>query len=153
MVSLPRIKNKRLLKTVLHPDLTQKKYMKTAFATVLVAAISLIFAATGFGQVKVAPLDIKERTLPNGLKVVSLRDNTSPTVAIHVLYNVGSKNDPAGRNGFAASFRAHHVQIDQEHEGRDDGSPDGRRRQFDNARPGTISPTTTRSFRRTTLKR
>ena len=58
----------------------------------------------GFAQIKVAPLDIKERVLPNGLKVVSLRDNTSPTVAIHVLYNVGSKNDPAGRNGFAHLF-------------------------------------------------
>ncbi|MEP6848888.1 MAG: insulinase family protein, partial [Acidobacteriota bacterium] len=78
--------------------------MKTAFAILMVAAASLTFAGSGFGQVKVAPLDIKERTLPNGLKVVSLRDNTSPTVAIHVLYNVGSKNDPAGRNGFAHLF-------------------------------------------------
>ena len=55
-------------------------------------------------QVKVAPLNIKERTLPNGLKVVSLQDNSSPTVAIHVWYDVGSKNDPAGRNGFAHLF-------------------------------------------------
>ncbi|HYJ91548.1 MAG TPA: pitrilysin family protein [Pyrinomonadaceae bacterium] len=55
-------------------------------------------------QVKVAPLDIKERTLANGLKVVTLQDNSSPTVAIHVWYNVGSKNDPPSRNGFAHLF-------------------------------------------------
>ena len=49
-------------------------------------------------------MDIKERTLANGLKVVTLRDNTSPTVSIHVWYNVGSKNDPPHRNGFAHLF-------------------------------------------------
>src|SRR3982751_2187931 len=61
-------------------------------------------AAIGFAQVKVAPLNIKQRKLANGLTVVSLQDNSSPTVAIHVWYNVGSKNDPPGRNGFAHLF-------------------------------------------------
>src|SRR5258708_2801432 len=72
----------------------------------LIAAATFIASAVfgSFGQVKVAPLNIKERTLPNGLKVVSVQDNSSPTVAIHVLYNVGSKNDPTGRNGFAHLF-------------------------------------------------
>ena len=55
-------------------------------------------------QVRVAPLDIKERTLANGMHVVTLQDNSSPTVAIHVWYNVGSKNDPPQRNGFAHLF-------------------------------------------------
>ena len=57
-----------------------------------------------FAQVKVAPLNIKERTLANGLKVVSVQDNSSPTVAIHVWYNVGGKNDPQGKSGFAHMF-------------------------------------------------
>jgi zinc protease len=72
----------------------------------LVFFLMAIFVPTGqaLAQVKVAPLNIKERILPNGLRVVSLRDNSSPTVAIHVLYDVGSKNDPAGRNGFAHLF-------------------------------------------------
>jgi zinc protease len=64
----------------------------------------LSIPAVIYAQLTVAPLNIKERTLPNGLKVVSVRDNSSPTVAIHVLYNVGSKNDPPGRNGFAHLF-------------------------------------------------
>ncbi len=55
-------------------------------------------------QVKVSPLNIRERILPNGLHVVSLRDNSSPTVAIHVWYSVGGKNDPEGRSGFAHMF-------------------------------------------------
>lgn len=66
----------------------------------LICALS--FAA--FAQVKIAPLPIVERTLPNGLRVVSVRDNTSPTVAIHVWYQVGSKDDPQGRSGFAHMF-------------------------------------------------
>lgn len=69
------------------------------------AAIFCVFAAVfTSAQVKVAPLDITQRTLANGLHVVSVRDNSSPTVAIHVWYDVGSKNDPAGRNGFAHLF-------------------------------------------------
>ncbi len=64
----------------------------------------LIFGLTTFAQTKIAPLNIKQRTLPNGLKVVSVRDNSSPTVAIHVWYNVGSKDDPQGRSGFAHMF-------------------------------------------------
>ncbi|MGI8468360.1 MAG: M16 family metallopeptidase [Pyrinomonadaceae bacterium] len=67
--------------------------------------LSLCFLSlTIFGQTKITPLDIKERTLKNGLKVYSVRDNSSPTVAVQVWYDVGSKNDPEGRNGFAHLF-------------------------------------------------
>jgi len=61
-------------------------------------------AAPVFGQLKVAPLDIKERTLANGLRVVTVQDNSSPTASIHVWYDVGGKNDPPGRSGFAHMF-------------------------------------------------
>ncbi|MDQ3798923.1 MAG: insulinase family protein [Acidobacteriota bacterium] len=57
-----------------------------------------------FAQTKIEPLKIRQRTLKNGLKVVSVQDNTSPTVSIHVWYNVGSKDDPQGRSGFAHMF-------------------------------------------------
>ncbi|MGH9819050.1 MAG: M16 family metallopeptidase [Pyrinomonadaceae bacterium] len=78
--------------------------MRKVLAILTVAAFILTITFTGYGQVRVAPLNIKERTLANGLRVVSVQDNSSPTVAIHVLYNVGSKNDPPGRNGFAHLF-------------------------------------------------
>lgn len=70
----------------------------------LLIAIALASTLICFAQVKVAPLDIKQRTLPNGLKIVSLQDNSSPTVAIHVWYEVGGKNDPDGKSGFAHMF-------------------------------------------------
>lgn len=70
----------------------------------LACVFVLTLGLTAFGQVNVAPMNIKQRTLPNGMKVVSLQDNSSPTVAIHVWYDVGGKNDPQGRSGFAHLF-------------------------------------------------
>ncbi|HZI18419.1 MAG TPA: pitrilysin family protein [Pyrinomonadaceae bacterium] len=55
-------------------------------------------------QARVPPVNYRERTLPNGLRVFSVRDTSSPTVAIHVWYKVGSKDDPEGRSGFAHMF-------------------------------------------------
>lgn len=78
--------------------------MKKINAVISIFAMSLMLSLTAFGQTKVAPLPILERTLANGLRVVSVRDNTTPTVAIHVWYNVGSKDDPQGRSGFAHMF-------------------------------------------------
>ena len=67
-------------------------------------ACGLLLSLLGLAQVSIAPLDIHERTLANGLKVVTLQDNASPTVAIHVWYDVGGKNDPEGKSGFAHMF-------------------------------------------------
>lgn len=69
-----------------------------------VVAIALTLAVVSFAQVRIAPLNLKERTLSNGMKVVSLQDKSVPTVSIHLWYNVGSKNDPNGRSGFAHMF-------------------------------------------------
>ena len=72
---------------------------------ILLCLLALAFvAAPVLGQLKVAPLDIKERTLANGLRVVTVQDNSSPTASIHVWYDVGGKNDPPGRSGFAHMF-------------------------------------------------
>ncbi|HEV8408085.1 MAG TPA: pitrilysin family protein, partial [Sphingomicrobium sp.] len=43
-------------------------------------------------------------TLKNGLKVVVHEDRKAPVVAISVWYHVGSKDEPAGRTGFAHLF-------------------------------------------------
>ena len=73
-----------------------------------ISAILFVFALlagqTIFTQTRFAPLNIKERTLANGLRVVSVEDHSSPTVTVQVWYDVGSKNDPQGRNGFAHLF-------------------------------------------------
>jgi len=70
--------------------------------SLIAVCLCVVIAATA--QVRVAPMNLKERTLPNGLRVVSLQDNSSPTVSIHVWYDVGSKDDPQGRSGFAHMF-------------------------------------------------
>lgn len=79
---------------------SMKKNIFIAFALACVLGTLMPIQA----QVKVAPLNIKERVLSNGLKVVSVQDNSSPTVSIHVWYDVGGKNDPPGRSGFAHMF-------------------------------------------------
>ncbi len=61
-------------------------------------------SVAALGQITAAPLNLRERTLPNGLKVVSVQDNSNPTVSIHVWYDVGGKDDPPGRSGFAHMF-------------------------------------------------
>jgi zinc protease len=43
-------------------------------------------------------------TLANGLRVVVHEDRKAPVVAVSVWYNVGSKDEPAGRSGFAHLF-------------------------------------------------
>lgn len=52
----------------------------------------------------VKPLDFTERTLANGLRVYAIRDTGTSNVAVQVWYDVGSKDDPAGRSGFAHMF-------------------------------------------------
>jgi zinc protease len=53
---------------------------------------------------KMPQLVYRDRTLPNGLRVLSVVDHSSPTVAIQVWYHVGSKDDPTNRSGFAHLF-------------------------------------------------
>ncbi|MFY7976535.1 MAG: M16 family metallopeptidase [Brevundimonas sp.] len=43
-------------------------------------------------------------TLDNGLRVIVHTDRSSPIVAVSVWYNVGSKDEPQGRTGFAHLF-------------------------------------------------
>jgi zinc protease len=82
--------------------------MRRSFLVLLMlcaaALLSSQFSSTANAQTNMPPLKFKERTLPNGLKVYSLEDHTSPTVAIQVWYHVGSKDDPEGRSGFAHLF-------------------------------------------------
>ena len=49
-------------------------------------------------------IDYETFTLDNGLRVVVHEDNKAPVVAVSIWYNVGSKDEPAGRTGFAHLF-------------------------------------------------
>ncbi|MGE0593163.1 MAG: M16 family metallopeptidase [Vicinamibacterales bacterium] len=54
----------------------------------------------------VAPprLQYQMTTLPNGLRVILSEDHSTPIVHVAVWYHVGSKNERAGRTGFAHLF-------------------------------------------------
>lgn len=47
------------------------------------------------------PLEVRTITLKNGLKVIMDEDHRSPTVAVDVNFDVGSRDDPQGRSGLA----------------------------------------------------
>lgn len=61
-------------------------------------------AAAASGQLSVPPLAFTQRRLANGLTIISMRDTTTPNVAVSLWYDVGSKHDPEGRSGFAHLF-------------------------------------------------
>ncbi len=54
--------------------------------------------------VAVKPIAFTEKTLANGLRVYAIRDTTTPNVSVQVWYDVGSKDDPKGKSGFAHMF-------------------------------------------------
>jgi predicted Zn-dependent peptidase len=49
-------------------------------------------------------VNMKETTLKNGLRVITVEDPTAPVVSVSVTYNVGSRNERKGRTGFAHLF-------------------------------------------------
>jgi zinc protease len=60
--------------------------------------------ATASAPIAFPPIAFAQRTLPNGLRVVLVEDHRAPTVAIDVCYDVGGKDDPPARSGFAHLF-------------------------------------------------
>jgi zinc protease len=64
----------------------------------------LALAVSARAGLDIPPLKFEERTLENGLRVISMEDHSTPVVAIQVWYHVGSKDDPEGRSGFAHLF-------------------------------------------------
>jgi zinc protease len=60
-------------------------------------------AATG-GGLSIQPLQFTCKKLENGLRVYAMPDKNTASVSVAVWYDVGSKDDPAGRSGFAHLF-------------------------------------------------
>ncbi|MDB5696874.1 MAG: insulinase family protein [Sphingomonas bacterium] len=77
--------------------------------TRFIAPLALVAAAPGLAQPAapapaVKPIAYTQRTLANGLRVFAIRDTGTSNVSVQVWYHVGSKDDPAGRSGFAHLF-------------------------------------------------
>jgi predicted Zn-dependent peptidase len=75
---------------------------------------------TGPDPALVAGVDIpfEQFTLANGLRVIVHTDRKAPVVAVSVWYHVGSKDEPAGKTGFAHLFE-HLMFNGSEHNSRD----------------------------------
>ena len=61
-------------------------------------------AANGPRKPILPKFKVDKYMLENGLTVVLHEDHKTPLVAVNVMYNVGSKDDPPGRSGFAHLF-------------------------------------------------
>ncbi len=66
--------------------------------------LCLLLPLVARAEIIAPPLTFTDRTLANGLRVIALEDHSTPTAAIQIWYRVGSKDDPAGRSGFAHLF-------------------------------------------------
>ena len=74
---------------------------------VLVAAATLFVGSQAVAEQNTAALSnlqVSRASLVNGLRVVMNQDQTVPTVAVSVYYDVGSRNEAKGRSGFAHLF-------------------------------------------------
>src|SRR5437764_7215566 len=81
----------------------------------LLAAASALTASSGFAAVALKsvpiPTLVKQVSIPhsmfqlaNGLTVIVHEDHKAPVAAVAVWYNVGSKDEPRGKTGFAHLF-------------------------------------------------
>ncbi len=64
----------------------------------------LVIACWQMSIAQAPKIDFTEYDLENGLHVILHQDNSTPIVAVSVLYHVGSKNEDPKRTGFAHFF-------------------------------------------------
>lgn len=67
----------------------------------LTIATTLLIPAVTMAKLS---LPVEQHRLSNGLRVLLSEDHAAPTVAVAVYYDVGSRDEPKGRTGFAHLF-------------------------------------------------
>jgi predicted Zn-dependent peptidase len=70
----------------------------------LTAVLAVLFVGLSSLSAQTTDIDFTRYTLDNGLKVILHQDNTTPIVAINIMYQVGGKDSFEGRTGFAHFF-------------------------------------------------
>jgi zinc protease len=73
-------------------------------ALALLVALIIAAALPTSAAVRPPKLQYEISTLPNGLTVILSEDHSTPIVHVQLWYHVGSKNEKAGRTGFAHLF-------------------------------------------------
>ncbi|MBX7186149.1 MAG: insulinase family protein [Vicinamibacteria bacterium] len=70
----------------------------------LIAALAIAAAPLAASAAETLKIPFEYHKLDNGLKVVLSKDTTAPTATVTVYYNIGFRNEPKGRTGFAHLF-------------------------------------------------
>ena len=81
--------------------------MRSTFSYAAAAVLALCAAATHANAQAARGglhVPVEYHTLKNGLRVVLSRDTTAPTAVVAVYYNIGFRNEPRNRTGFAHLF-------------------------------------------------
>lgn len=87
--------------------------MRRLAPAALLATLALSIAPAVLAQPPPPPPDrprpaldlvVEQYKLDNGLEVVLHEDHRTPVIAVNLWYHVGSKDEPAGKNGFAHLF-------------------------------------------------
>ncbi len=80
---------------------TSKKSESVLMRTVLkitgVCLIAIFLTTSSFAQ----PMNVTERVLPNGLKVLLKEEHKAPVVTFQIWYKVGSRNECLGKTGLS----------------------------------------------------
>jgi predicted Zn-dependent peptidase len=72
--------------------------------TLVVLLIAVVVMAAALVAAPVSKVQFSDTKLKNGLRVIIVEDHTAPVFSIAITYNVGSRNERAGRTGFAHLF-------------------------------------------------
>ena len=88
------------------PSVLKHSLLALALTAVIGGGLSLVPLEAHAKTTRAAEVDIpyQQFTLPNGLRVIVHTDRKAPIVAVNIWYHVGSKDEPAGRSGFAHLF-------------------------------------------------
>lgn len=79
--------------------------MKRSYRRILLCLILLsLLVPFSSGGANLPPVKFEKYELPNGLDVILYEDHSIPVVSVNTWYHVGSKNEKAGRTGFAHLF-------------------------------------------------
>ena len=73
-------------------------------ALLLLAPMAPLAAQKPAASASSVSIPYEKYMLPNGLTIVMSEDHSTPTVAVEVMYHVGSKNEKPGHTGFAHMF-------------------------------------------------
>ena len=71
--------------------------LKDTYRVIFAAATAFFVATTGFAQT----MNVTEKVLPNGLKVLLKEERKAPVVTFQIWYKVGSRNECLGKTGMS----------------------------------------------------